>query len=374
VRICISIHHHLDADAGAPGAALALAEALTDLGHRVTTRSFDNLPSSWSERRKMVSYPWSFSCFLWRHALEFDIVDASMGDAWVWSLLRRRGTKPLLTVSSHGLEHLANVTVLREAEAGRLRLSRKYSLYHGGWRLREVAIALGRSEAAFFLNSAELKFAKEKLGLDPSRLFVVHNGLPDDFIGLPPPTANEGHAIRIAQIGRYSHGKGTVWGAAALSAVMAKHPAVSVTFLGTQRSRDIVLADFEGADHGRIRVIENFKRCDLPHLLDGHHIIFLPTLSEGFSLALLEGMACGLAPVSTTARGPSEVVVDGQNGLLVPPADANPLTSALEALITDRPLLARLRRAAYATAQPFSWHSVARQRLDVYERLLGSGT
>jgi glycosyltransferase involved in cell wall biosynthesis len=79
-----------------------------------------------------------------------------------------------------------------------------------------------------------------------------------------------------------------------------------------------------------------------------------------------------VAPVSTTSCGLTEVVVDGQDGLLVPPGDAESLTSALEALTTDRALLARLRMAAHATAQPLSWHAAARQRLDVYERLLGT--
>jgi glycosyltransferase involved in cell wall biosynthesis len=215
-----------------------------------------------------------------------------------------------------------------------------------------------------------VEFAARRFGLDPGRSFVVHHGLPRDLLGLPLPDATEGEGIRIAQIGTYIHRKGITFGAIALNRVLDALPGVSVTFLGTGVSAEAVHADFSERVRDRVNVVESFDRHKLPQLLEGHQIILMPALAEGFAKALLEGMACGLAPVATAIAGPTEFVVNGKTGLLVPPADADALERALVAVVGDRTLRARLRRAAHATAQAFTWDRNARQRSDLYERLL----
>jgi glycosyltransferase involved in cell wall biosynthesis len=145
---------------------------------------------------------------------------------------------------------------------------------------------------------------------------------------------------------------------------------VKVSFLGTGCSEAEVHADFEAAVRDRIRVIPRFSHEALPDLLRGHHIKLFPTLSEGFSLALTETMACGLAPVTTTTPGPMEIVRDEHNGILVPPRSSHAIKQALERLIADRPYLERLRRNAYATAQRYSWARIARDNLAFYEEAL----
>ncbi|MEG4860750.1 glycosyltransferase family 4 protein, partial [Microcoleus sp. K1-B1] len=158
--------------------------------------------------------------------------------------------------------------------------------------------------------------------------------------------------------------------ASALNAILARYPQVKVSFLGTGCSEAEVHADFEPAVRDRIRVIPRYQHETLPELLRGHHIKLFPTLSEGFSVALMDAIACGLAPVTTTTPGPMEVVRDGENGMLVPPRDSEAIEQALERLITERPYLEKLRRKAYATAQKYSWHRIASDNLTLYEAAL----
>jgi hypothetical protein len=63
-----------------------------------------------------------------------DVVDASTGDAWVWVKLRRSSNSPALVTRSHGLEHIMHLLEnLEETHLGKLHLSGKYPLYHGGF-------------------------------------------------------------------------------------------------------------------------------------------------------------------------------------------------------------------------------------------------
>jgi len=66
---------------------------------------------------------------------------------------------------------------------------------------------------------------------------------------------------------------------------------------------------------------------------------------EGIPVCLMEALACELPVVATRISGIPELVKDGETGLLVPPADARALATAIERLIRDPALRARLGRA-----------------------------
>lgn len=76
------------------------------------------------------------------------------------------------------------------------------------------------------------------------------------------------------------------------------------------------------------------------------HVLAVPSSYEGFGMAYLEGMGFGLVPLATTAGGASELVTDGEDGLLVPASDAAAIADRLRPLLEDRDRLARLGRAA----------------------------
>jgi glycosyltransferase involved in cell wall biosynthesis len=73
-------------------------------------------------------------------------------------------------------------------------------------------------------------------------------------------------------------------------------------------------------------------RSDIPQLMKSFSIFALPSLSEGLSSAILEAMASSLPIVASNVGGIPELVKDGENGLLVAPADADALASALQKL------------------------------------------
>lgn len=72
---------------------------------------------------------------------------------------------------------------------------------------------------------------------------------------------------------------------------------------------------------------------------------------DGIPNVLVEAMALGLPVVSTAVSGIPELIESGENGLLVPEADDAALASAIELLLQDGALRARLARAARATVE-----------------------
>ena len=76
-------------------------------------------------------------------------------------------------------------------------------------------------------------------------------------------------------------------------------------------------------------------RSDVHRLLQALDVFVLSSRAEGLSLTLLEAAAAGLPIVATDVGGNSEVVVDGQTGILVEPNNPSALAAAMERIATD---------------------------------------
>lgn len=86
-------------------------------------------------------------------------------------------------------------------------------------------------------------------------------------------------------------------------------------------------------------------RADVADVLAASDIFVLPSHFEGLPMSVIEAMLCGLPVVATNIRGPREQVVDGETGLLVPPATTASLAEALRHLAADPAMRARMGAA-----------------------------
>jgi glycosyltransferase involved in cell wall biosynthesis len=100
-------------------------------------------------------------------------------------------------------------------------------------------------------------------------------------------------------------------------------------------------------------------------------VVAAPSLREGYGVAAREAMAWGRPVVASAVGGLLDAVEDEVTGLRVPPGDVGALRSALERLLGDAALRARLGAAARAKAQrEFSFDAAATALLAVYEEAL----
>jgi glycosyltransferase involved in cell wall biosynthesis len=93
--------------------------------------------------------------------------------------------------------------------------------------------------------------------------------------------------------------------------------------------------------------------------------------SEGLNLSLVDAMARGVPVVATAVGGQPEVVDGGRVGLLVPAGEPASLADAIQRLLSDEPLRARLSAEGCMFARErFSAHVMVSHHLDLYARLL----
>jgi len=111
------------------------------------------------------------------------------------------------------------------------------------------------------------------------------------------------------------------------------------------------------------------RRNNMPEVFSGVHIVCLPTAyGEGVPKVLIEAASCGRPIVATDAPGCREIVIDGQNGRLVPIKDVGALEDAISELLESKDLRRDMGQVGRQLVQDqFSLDEVINRTLGVYE-------
>ncbi|MFN3483990.1 MAG: glycosyltransferase [Planctomycetota bacterium] len=126
----------------------------------------------------------------------------------------------------------------------------------------------------------------------------------------------------------------------------------------------------------RLGVLEDVlfagEEPDVPRRLRGAAALLSTSEFEGFGMAVLEAMACGV-PVVATRSGGVEEVTGGSAGLLADVGDVEALGAALARVLADAPLARNLGRAGRARAEAlFDMDRIVPKYEALYERVCGA--
>ena len=255
-------------------------------------------------------------------------------------------------------------------------------LAESGLRNRSIRLltrlAFRRSRCAYVaVSDACRRYTQQYLPWVCGEIPVVHNGFDADAFAAAAGQArrNDTHSdtgeLVVGSAGRLSPEKGQehLIQAAALLQERAVPIRLRIAGEGSLRRRCEQLTDSLGlADSveltGKVHDMSDFYRS--------LNVFALPSVAaEGLPMVILEAMAMGLPTVATNVAGTPEVVRDGTDGLLVPPADPAALADAIQRLAQDPPLRQRLGQSArQRVRQHFTGRRMAEQCLTVYQQVL----
>ncbi|TMD53031.1 MAG: glycosyltransferase [Chloroflexi bacterium] len=253
--------------------------------------------------------------------------------------------------------------------AGRRVIQGRRSLHR--WR-HEALAHLDLLETASNLAAAEvvansravLEDAERGERFLPRRRAVVYNGI--DAGRYERARIGTSGRLRLVTVGSLHPLKGQEFALEALASATAEGVDAELTLVGDGPER----AALDGLA-GRLglagRVVFAGEELDPRPRLAAADLFLLPSLTEGFSNALLEAMASGLPVLATDVGGNPEAVVAGEGGRLVPAGDAAALAGALVELDSDRRRLASMGEANRRRLEErFSLRASARALADWY--------
>lgn len=169
------------------------------------------------------------------------------------------------------------------------------------------------------------------------RIVILPNAAPPPAL----PHTGGGDAVHILFLGRINDAKGVPQLGEALfrmndvagwRATIAGDGNVAAA---REKAREL------GLDH-RVDIPGWVDAAGVARLIASADVLVLPSFVENLPLSIIEGMASGLAIVATPVGAVSEIVKDGETGLLVQPGDVDGLTDALVRLVEDKDLRERL--------------------------------
>lgn len=176
--------------------------------------------------------------------------------------------------------------------------------------------------------------------------------------------------VVIASIARFTLQKQPLALISAFAQVSAIVPNARLLMVGDgelKQAADELVAKLGLGD----KIVMQTFRQDVPDLLATADVFALPSLWEGFPLALLEAMSMGKAVIATTVDGNAEMIQDGINGLLIDSGNLQPeLAQGLVRLCQDEALRKTLGQNAVASIyNKYNVSTLVEKNEAVYERL-----
>jgi len=240
------------------------------------------------------------------------------------------------------------------------------------WWLWKRLIKLLYSRADSIVTASRgIKAELVKLGVPPGRITPIYNPVPITYVrqqsSEPADFPQTGQEPVIIAVGGLRKQKGYPYLLRAFQQITRSLPShLLIVGNGPDREELATLARSLSLDD-RIH-FAGFKKN--PYALMARADIFmLPSLWEGFGIVIIEAMACGLPVVAANCpEGPGEIISDGVDGLLVPPADSSALAAGALRLLENKKLRDTLVKNADIRVHDFELSGIMLQYRDLISR------
>jgi len=320
-----------------------------------------------------------------KHNSKYDILHGHYTDGWyVAHHLSYKWNVPfVLTTHSLGIRKRENA--LRQGEGKLEQLNEKYNFPA---RIQSETAALRNADLVLPLTVEEGEYICKYYGVSPDKIEVVNNGVvPEDFW---PVDKKAGKVLReeigvkddeylVTLIARVDERKGqrelieaapwVVRGVREKIGKNVKFCLVSWVKNDLAKSLERRIDELQIGDN--IILYPPVKHNDIFRFFWASDLYALTSTYDIFPIVLLEAMCSGLPVVATKNGGPSEVIENGVDGILVEPRNTPEVAEAMIKILGDDELRISMGEAAHKKViEKYTWDKIAIRLKDIYDRVI----
>lgn len=302
---------------------------------------------------------------LWRQK-PFDVVHDNQTLGFGIVLVQKTFPAPVLTTIHHPLseDQRADFQQLRGFEH-RLRRAAYYPLLMH-------RLVVPRLEKVVTVSHSAARSVAQAYGIPLPEVSVVYNGVDTELFQPDPGRPKQKNQL-IFVGNTEDRKKGIRY---LLEAMLYLPKEVRLLVVDGGAPRQIVMGELQRCFNlgDRVRATGKIATGQLVRAYQESEISVSPSLYEGFGFPAAEAMACGLPAVATDGGALPEVVgKNGETALLVPKQDARALARAINLLLQNRELRARLaEKGRQRVVSMFSWESAAKNMTSLYQELIAA--
>ncbi len=255
--------------------------------------------------------------------------------------------------------------------------TREYAKQVKGYFYKYIDKFPARYTSHFIAVSPEIESELVASGIDTNKITMIVNSISvadidkgngdwKQSLGFPDG------AIVCCAMARFIRTKGLRYLIEALGTAVTDAPNLYCVILGGGELRGALEKQIASLGLGsRIHLLGERQHNEGLAIVQDCDFFVMPSLSEGTPLALLEAGALGLPIITSAVGGIPEVVTDGLNGLLVPPADASALAGKLLWMVKHPTAALEMGRCAKATIlEKFSMDRMVDQVSKIYDNAI----
>jgi glycosyltransferase involved in cell wall biosynthesis len=270
-----------------------------------------------------------------------------MAPIYIWN-------KPLITI----IHHIHGLTLFKELP----------------W---PVALVTFLAERAFLLPylrvsriitvSDSTKRELMAIGIPSAKIEVIHNGLPQNLF--PGQKAKDPLVIYLGRVKRYKQINHLL---KAFKLVKDKLPSAGLIIGG--RGSKKIYSELENLANelgliSNVRFLGEVSESEKLMLLQSAWVYVIPSMKEGWGISAAEAMACGTPVIAYNVPGLSDLVINGETGLLVPQMNPESLAQAILKVL-KKSVMESMAEKSFMYSRQFNWDRAAKETLKIFSTLL----
>ena len=229
-------------------------------------------------------------------------------------------------------------------------------------------------------NASAITAISENTKTNAQEIYRANKNIKVIPLGLPVPSFKKitrpelglkSERKYLVSVGRLVKRKGYDYLLKALCILKDKQPLLDLLIIGDGPDSAMLLQlakDLDISDRVLFLISVDDERKF--QYLNCSDLYVLSSIHEGFGIVLLEAMFCGLAIVATNEGGQTDIITEGLNGTLVPPADENALAGAISKILEHPETIEEIGRRNKKTVKQYSISAVAERYMDIFESVI----